>query len=384
MDNITCLKLVDCPIQGLCNQLYSLVGTLIKAHQNKKNVVIVDNFLSEIWTNNYIPITSILDLNITNIFLKKYNVCIVDSNNIQFKITKILFGNNSQWFDITNPILDTCLNNNILTIANDIPLLSFKGDPCPNIKKKLIVHYQLDGQHYSNTYDELNGFVINNIVFDFNNLNFQSAVEWKTEENINEFNDILKNLVFHSKYTNIANNFIKTLDMNCKTNIIHLRIENDGILWWAHQNRMASEKFKPIIESKYINLIQKYINIKDNTIILCADENNKVIDFLKNNRYNYFIHSKDLTLGREINAIIDLCIGEYCDNLFLAPINCSTFSYTLKNRIKNPIHTISFSLNNIFDKPELDVFIEEQEKETETETETDLSKPKENEITANL
>ena len=35
-----------------------------------------------------------------------------------------------------------------------------------------------------------------------------------------------------------------------------------------------------------------------------------------------------------------------------------------------------FSLNNIFEKPELYVFIEEQKQELETET--DLSKPKEN------
>jgi len=383
MNNIQCLKLVDCPIQGLCNQLYSLVGTITEAYKNKKNILIVDNFLAEIWSNNYIPISSILDIYITNIFLKKYNLYLVDSNNINFKINKVLFGADNKLFDISEFVLTNCINDEILKIPSDLNLLNIKGDPCELVPKKIYIHYQVGNHNFCNTYDELNGHSNQDIIMDFTNLNFTPSTIWKTSENETEFNDIIKNLVFNSKYITLTNQFINTLyknnnnnNNNRKTNVVHLRVETDGIKWWAHQNNMPSERFQSIIEAKYIFLIKKYMNINDNIIILCADENNKVIEFLKNNGYNYFIREKDTNLGREINALIDLCIGEKCDNIFLGAIKCSTFSYTLKQRMKYPVNTISFSLNKIFEKADLDFSIEEcsnkyqiQDKEQDKEQE---------------
>lgn len=362
MDNIACLKVVDCPIQGLCNQLYSLVGFIIDAYKNNKNIIIVNKFLAEIWSNNYVPINTILDLDITNIFLKKYNITLIDSTNINFKILKILFGTENKMVDITQFILENCFKNDILKISKNINLLKIKGDPCENVIKKVYIHYQLSGQNFCKFFNELNGHLMEDIFLDFQNLTFIPATTWKTEENESEFNFLIKNLVFHSTYTNFANKFIQNLNnKDGKINVIHLRIENDGILWWAHQNQMSSEKFQAIIESKYIYLIKKYINIKDNTIVLCADENNKVIEFLKNNGYNFYYRNKDKSVGREINAIIDLSIGENCNNIFLAPIKCSTFSHTLKSRIKNPINTISFSLNHILEKYTMELPIDELE-----------------------
>lgn len=359
MDNVYCLKLVDCPIQGLCNQLYSLVGTITEAYKNNKNILIVDNFLTEIWTNNYVPISSILDIYITNIFLKKYNLYIVDSNNINFKVNKVLFGADNKLFDISEYILTNCINDEILNIPNHLNLLNIKGDPYELVPKKIYVHYQVGNHNFCNTYDELNGHLKENIIMNFKNLNFINASIWKTSENENEFNDIIKNLVFHPTYITLSNQFISSLPINKKTNVVHLRVETDGIKWWAHQNNMPSEKFQSVIEAKYIYLIKKYMNINDNIIILCADENNKVIEFLRNNGYHFYIRKKDTSLGRETNALIDLCVGEKCDNIFLGAVNCSTFSYTLKQRMKYPVNTISFSLNKIFEKANLDLSIEE-------------------------
>lgn len=362
MENISCLNLASSPILGLCNQLYSLVAAITKASSNKKEILIVNNFLTEIWSNNYTPISSILDMYITNIFLKKYNVFLIDSNNINFKIKKVLFGINNKLVDITTYIIDNHYNKteNTLNIPKEIDLLSIKGDPCEYVEKKLYIYYQLNDNNFCSDYDEKNGSLINDVVLNFNNLEFTAVNEWKTDENQKEFNDVLRNLVFHSKFINYAKDFINTFNSkeSNKINVIHLRIELDGIQWWAHQNHMESERFQSIVESKYILIIKKYINPKDNTIILCADEDNKVIDFLKNNGYNCYLHKKDKSIGRERNALTDLCIGENCNNIFIAPINCSSFSYTLKNRIKYPINTISFCLNRILDKLELDLPLE--------------------------
>jgi hypothetical protein len=359
LDNVSCLKLVECPIQGLCNQLYSLVGSITESHKNKKNILIVDNFLTEIWSNNYVPISSIIDLYITNIFLKKYNLCIVDSNDINFKLNKVLLGSDNKLLDISEFIFANYFNDEILKIPTDLNLLNIKGDPCEFVPKKIYIHYQVGYHNFCNTFDELDGYLKKDILINFKDLIFTNSNIWKTNENENEFNDIIKNLVFHPNYTRLSNQFINSLRKNQKTNVVHLRIETDGIKWWANQNNMSSKQFRSIIESKYIFLIQKYININDNIIILCGDENNKVIEFLKNNGYHFYLRKKDTSLGREINALIDLCIGEKCDNIFLAPIKCSTFSYTLKQRMKYPVNTICFSLNQIFEKANLDLSIEE-------------------------
>lgn len=360
MDNIFCLKLVGFPIHGLSNQLFSLTSSIINAHKNKQNIVIVDNFLTEIWSYNYVPISTVVDLHTTNIFLKKYNVSLIDSEKINFKIVKILFGVPNKLTDITSSIMNTCFKDNILTITKNTDILKIKGDPCEGIEKKIFVHYQLSGQNFCNTYDEKNGCLLNDVVMNFNDLTYHTACDWKNEENELQFNDIIKNLVFHQNHLLEANKFIQTLDSSRKINVIHLRVESDAIQWWAHQNNIASENFQAIIESKYMHLIKKYINIHDNNIILCSDENNKVIEFLKNNNYKYFIHKKHKSLGREINALIDLCIGENCNNIYLAPTKGSSFSYTLKNRIKNPINTISFSLNHIYEKTEIEIAMEEE------------------------
>lgn len=348
MNNIQCLKLVDCPTQGLCNQLYSLVGTITEAYKNKKTILIVDNFLTEIETTNYVPISHILDIHATNIFLKKYNLYLVDSNNINFKINKVLFGADNKLLDISKFVLTNCINNEILKIPNKLNLLNINGDPCEFIQKKLYLHYQLGDQIFFNTYDELNGHLKQDVIMNFKNLNYTNASIWKTNENETEFNDVMKNLVFNPKYISLSNESI-TIPINQKTNVVHLRLERDCFKWWAQQNNMTVENFQSILEAKYIFLIKKYMKINDTIIILCTDENNKVIDFVKNNGYHYYFRRKDTSLGREINTLIDLCVGEKCDNLFLGTVNCSTFSHTLKQRIKHPVTTISFSLNNILE-----------------------------------
>jgi hypothetical protein len=212
MDNISCLKLVSFPIQGLSNQLYSLVGSIITSYNNNKNILIVDNFLKQIWSYDYTPISNILDLKTTNIFLKKYNITLIDSNYIDFKIIKILFGTENKKVDITNFILKNCFKDNILTISTNIELLKIKGDPHENIEKKIYIYYQLSNENFVNIYDEMNGYLKTDIILDFNNLQFQSCNEWKTNENLVEFNDILKNLIFHPIYYSYANELKKKFD----------------------------------------------------------------------------------------------------------------------------------------------------------------------------
>lgn len=116
-------------------------------------------------------------------------------------------------------------------------------------------------------------------------------------------------------------------------NVIHLRIEQD---WLDHVSarrnpRVTSAVVYDEIAKKYINVIQKYIKKDDTTYILTGSPNNKVIDYLRNNQYTYFLFPK-ITPYREMNAAMDMVIGKQCNNVF---IGCggSSFSDILKYRI---------------------------------------------------
>jgi hypothetical protein len=115
--------------------------------------------------------------------------------------------------------------------------------------------------------------------------------------------------------------------------VVHLRIEQD---WLNHVSSSRNPRVSPAvvyneIADKYINFIQKYIQRGELTFILTGSSNNKVMDYLRNNQYTYFLFPK-ITHNREMNAAMDMVIGKICNNVF---IGCggSSFSDILLHRI---------------------------------------------------
>ena len=116
-------------------------------------------------------------------------------------------------------------------------------------------------------------------------------------------------------------------------NVIHLRIETD---WITHVSsnrtlRASPESVYREIADNYIKLIQKYIDKEDTTFILTGSTSNKVISYLRDNKYSCFLFPK-ITCYREMNAAMDMVIGKQCNNVF---IGCggSSFSDILKHRM---------------------------------------------------
>lgn len=116
-------------------------------------------------------------------------------------------------------------------------------------------------------------------------------------------------------------------------NVIHLRIEKD---WLNHVSSHRNPRVSPgavykEIADKYIDLIRRHIQPDDSTFILTGSPKNKVIDYLRNNQYTYFLFPK-ITPYREMNAAMDMVIGKQCNNVF---IGCggSSFSDILLHRI---------------------------------------------------
>jgi len=78
-DNKFYLKLARCLMSGLCNQIYSLCGCIEYSIRKNINNIYVDRFLMEINSDKWGPISDVIDLNKFNLFLKQYNITIIDS-----------------------------------------------------------------------------------------------------------------------------------------------------------------------------------------------------------------------------------------------------------------------------------------------------------------
>ena len=167
------------------------------------------------------------------------------------------------------------------------------------------------------------------------------------------FDNILKIITFNSDFIIKSDLILKEININKKINIIHLRLEDDGLLHWSKQNDMTINNFKSHLEEKYINLIKKYISNADENIILSSSLSNGVIDFLNNNNYNYRFIDKCFK-DREKNAIIDLLVSKCCNNIFIGNFNMknlngSVFSYYIWKYMTDAVTKIYIDLDNIYD-----------------------------------
>ena len=219
----------------------------------------------------------------------------------------------------------------------------------PYITKKLYLDYNICGYNFKAEYIEKNSHLADHVHINLSYLTHDVVKTWNTSENLSLFNKILQNIQFHSKYRFRADKIIKSLYTKSNINVIHLRIEHDAIVHWSKLNNMDELTFKNILDAKYISMIKTYIDPRDITFVLTYENSNNITNFLQLNNYVFFYTQKDKN-GREINAIQDMCIGEYCNNVFIGPIISSTFSNVLHLRIKKYKQIISFDMANILEK----------------------------------
>jgi len=302
MSNAFFLKLVNKDNYGLCNQLLSLVSGILYCIRNKKELLVIDKFLTEINTNNYCSISQIFNLIEMNNYLQKYNLKIVDGFNIK--------------------------SSAFIPISWDVITLAKKHD-----NKKLLAFID---EIYNNIY--------------FSKCLHEYAVNYICEKVIGNPNNIT--------HTNDTNEPTEPSDTNKKIkqiiNVIHLRIEDDGIEHWSKQNNMNPIIFKKMLLTKYIELIKNNIQQTDTTLVLSADTNNDIVQFMRENGYNIMFVDKKFKQhqnARELNAIIDLIIGKCCNNVFIG-CNGSTFSELLLKYIPDisengNVQKITFDLNNL-------------------------------------
>lgn len=281
MSNVLFLKLAREPNNGLCNQLLSLVSGILHCIKKKKQILIIDKFLTQINSNSYCSISNVFDLVLINEYLKKYNLYLIDGFNL----------NSSAFRPISWNVFELAKKHN-----NQF-LLSF-------------------------------------------------------------IDEIYQNLYFNKQLVSHSIDFINKNIPNYKNkliNILHIRIEEDGIIHWSRMNGMDTITFKKKLIEKYIKLINSNLKKEDITIILTGLTKNEVIDYMIQNGYNIMFIDKKFDIyksTREINAIIDLVIGKYCNNVFIG-CDGSTFSELLYKSISDVndnginIKKVMFDLNNL-------------------------------------
>jgi len=335
---------------GFCNQLYSIAGSCCYSiNHNPLNTtkgIFFGKYLMEINSNKFCNIGDIVDLNSSNIFLKKYNIILFDIFNFDFKIVKINYGLDNYSYDITSEIIQLNINNvPKFYISKNINLNDIKGDPFEyykktffipfnkNQSKKLYITYSINGIIFNEILNESDGYLKNNFLLDFTQ---EKKICPVYNDGTFIFSDILRNIVFNNIYVEKANEFIKSkinINNNKKINCIHLRLEDDAIEHWSKENKLDYNTYKPILENKYIQFIKKYIDKNIPTIILAHNYDNNVIKYLTENNYNFII-TPNFHPDRDVSAIIDLHIGQICNNICICVFE-STFSLVLFTRACN-------------------------------------------------
>jgi hypothetical protein len=313
---------------GLTNQLFLIICGIIKCINEKIKVLILSDMLIDIDKESHDKVSNIIDIFYLNEILLEYDIKVYDINDVNFRVQEILYGSDMNKIDITDKIIEKYMSDNCLYIPSNISLNDIAGDPDVGTFKKLYIKYNIKDTTLTEIHNE---YYRETIYFDkkilFTFTDWEKDIEPHVGTEI--FLRLLKKIRFIDKYINETDMFYNKLNFN-KINVVHLRVEFD-MIYRMDSNNMWELKEK--IETSYIDMIKENIQKDELTIVLTYDLNNNVINYLKENGYNYFYTEKKYP-EREYNAIIDFLIGERCNNIFIGFPN-STYSYSLEKRINN-------------------------------------------------
>ncbi len=339
---------------GLSNQLFSLISGILLAIINGEKIIFIDLFLNDLSKKKYTKISEILNItNINSYLYLKYGVIIVDKYANDFKFNYIKYGKNDKYYYLN------CYKYPV-HIKKETQFNFLYGDPCPKVYKELVINYSIYGYNINERYSEN---LKNDLIIDYENSDYISTFSWINTYNKDIFEDILTHIVFNDKLITQAQTQIQNI-YSClknvgtsKINVMHLRLENDAICYWSQVNNMTQSNFKNIIETKYINLLKKYIDKEEFTIILTDSKINDVFKYLQNEEYQYIILDK-MYDDREMNAIIELLISKICNNKFIGNfnfrnLNGSTFSYFICKMLDSNVEKITIDLDKILDPEQI-------------------------------
>jgi hypothetical protein len=338
MDSMYYAKIAH-PSIGFTQQIFNLVNSIILAMKDGKKIVVVDEFLKNPEKEEYVPISIFLDLDKLNSFLsKKYAIKVFDKHLTQVSIKSMTYGIKHREKNISAEMLEHfCKDDNIIHITTDVDLNKVFGDPMIGVPKYINIYYCIKykcNEQYSHINEpEYAGFLKSDFYrnFSITKQNYILNEQPLGELDKYKFDDILHYITFNNFLKENSEHFLQEIHMIDskikKMNVVHLRLEDDGITKYSKSTDEAvKESFKTKLVQKYIEMIEQHIDKNDETVLLTYCNENPVVEYLKANGYHYHIKEKELEAGREINAIVDYCIGINCNNVFIGNFNNDTFT----------------------------------------------------------
>ena len=190
-----------------------------------------------------------------------------------------------------------------------------------------------------------------------------SSFGWYTRDTA-KFNMVLRCITFNKRLVDLSEEIFPGLVQDPSVSVVHLRIEADGLLHWSKQNKMPLEGFKQALYNHYRTIIKKHIPVGSCIIALTYDTGSPLIQELAKDYHVVQLDSKELLQrmlgfsGREACAVLDLLLGERCNNVFVGCHNFklnrgSTFSYTLWQRMSKVKKGVFIDLDGIKNPPQI-------------------------------
>lgn len=337
--------------RGLTNQLGALVSNIMFAKISRKRFLLVENFNKNYNVTSQIPVRDVIDLDALNKSISDVGVVIIDKHRAEIKVISVRYGLYMNSIDITHEILSKYYTNGKLFIPRGIILNDIKGDPAPFVKKYLFIKYEINGYSDNLMYEES---FSEDIHLDLSKveMNERGHEHWITTYDIPLYDMILQSIRFKPIFYEHANRCIQSINLTPKVNVIHIRTDTDATAFWGSINNIPVFEFSNILNAKYISLIQKYFDKNISILVLTSDTESQVIQYMRNNGYKFHIANKSIMDGREMNAIVDLLIGERCNNVFIGGVNPenyhgSTFSYLVWRRLNRNVSSVLIDLDDI-------------------------------------
>jgi hypothetical protein len=247
------------PRIGLCNQLQSIVKTLLLGIKYNREVYI-DGFQIDLESNRLDDINEILDIDNMNNFFEDNNLSVRIKKNFQFMINidnykmKNIDYNSIPTSLFINDKIEENLNNNIIFVGNPVSL-------------SLNLSFNIDPDNFDNLY-----FLL------------------------------ITNIFFKQKFYDLKNDLKKQLNLTNFTSI-HLRIEDDALQHFSNCYNLTIEEYN----KKLINYYLDKINKVTDKIYICSgilDYSNKI----NLNFYNELIKNNSNICDKRNNTIIPDCI----------------------------------------------------------------------------
>lgn len=125
-----------------------------------------------------------------------------------------------------------------------------------------------------------------------------------------------------------TNNILDRVSLRIPS-VIHLRLEEDSVNFMATKRKTTPLEAKRVMEEVYISHIHRYLSRQEPIIILTGDANNRVMKYLRREKYKVHLPPK-LSSFHEVNAVANMIIGRTCGRVFIGSA-WSTFSQVLQS-----------------------------------------------------